>query len=166
MFSRMMQTLNATDNLYLTPAQQKDMLDYARSLPKRFAAARVIQDAEPTIIAATLERFGQKQPTLADLAGFGWDTATDDLTLALRAIVQGVLMSDPTMADAKVLTWLRQVLGHWDFSPEAIRQLFESLAETVADVLSPESISLVQPYFGAAIDVIEVSMSDAVGAQN
>jgi Phycobilisome protein len=155
MYSKMMKLINETDNLHLTPPQQKELLDFARALPNRFAALRQIEANEVHIVDAALDAFQQLQPTVGDLADAGWPTATDDLRLAIRLIIVGWLMDDAEYAEAKHLRTLRQQLEYLDLPADAPRDLFVALSEAVAPLVSPETHEMVAPAFRAAVDAFD-----------
>jgi hypothetical protein len=155
MYSRMMKLINETDNLHLTPPQQKELLDYAKSLPGRFAALRQIEANEVNIVDAALEAFQQMQPTVGDLTDAGWPNAGDDLRLAVRLILIGWMMDDADYAEAKHLRTLRSQLEYLDLPADAPRDLFVALAAAVPPMISPEASELVASAFQAAVDAFD-----------
>jgi hypothetical protein len=159
MYSRMMKLINETDNLHLSPPQQKELLDFAKALPGRFAALRQVEANELQIVDAALDAFQQLQPTVGDLADAGWPNAGDDLRLAVRLILIGWMMDDLEYAEAKHLRTLRQQLEYLDFPADAPRDLFVALAEAVPPLVSPETSELVAPAFQAAVDAFDSAVA-------
>jgi hypothetical protein len=151
MFSRMMKAINASDSLYLSPQQKRDVAEYAKSLPERFAAARAVEKAEGRIVDRALAALRAAHPDLADLAGAGWESAEDDLRLALRAVVQGVLMDDPDVAEATVLDHLRRTLGYLNLPDDAPRDVFAGLRAAAEAALPAEAFALLAPDLDRAV---------------
>ena len=139
MFSRMMQSVTRADGQHLAPRQRQDVQEYADSLPRRFVAARTVAAAEAGLVERAVRDFG-------DPADLGWDTAPDDLRLAVRAIVQGMLMDDPDVAEAKVLGHLRRTLGYLDVPADAVRGLFAALRDAARATLPPDAFAVLAPY--------------------
>jgi Phycobilisome protein len=151
MMSRMMKTVNATDNLYLTPAQQKEMLDYARSLPRRFAAVRTVEENEQQLVAGAFEVLEENQPHYGDFSEYGWDSAATDLRLVLRTLCQAVLVDDPDLVETKILEHLRKNLTYLDLPTEAVQGLFAGLVATAERLLPPDAYDMLAPQFGQLV---------------
>lgn len=145
MFSRMMQLVNQADSQYLSPPQQKDVLEYARSLPGRFKAARAVEAREAELAARALAAWEQAHPEMGSAADFGWPEAAADLRLVLRAAALGVLMDDPDYADARAGATLRRTLGFLDVSAGATDGVFAALADAARDGLPPAAADLIAP---------------------
>jgi hypothetical protein len=150
MFSRMMKLVNATDSLHLTPPQQKDVLDYAKSLPRRFAAARAVQAAETHLVEHALKAVQAAFPELGTPLDLGWDSADDDLRLCLRAITNEMLMDDTDSADAVVLAHVRRSLGYLGVPAAAVEELFAGLRDAAVNALKPDAFELLAPHFDRA----------------
>lgn len=151
MFSRLMKTVNATDNMYLTPAQQKDVLDYAKSLPRRFAAARAVQTAETPLVEQALKAFQAAFPELGTPLDLGWDSADDDLRLVLRALANEMLMDDTDSADGAVLAHLRRSLGYLGVPAGGVEELFAGLRDAAVNTLPPDAFAVLAPHFDRAV---------------
>lgn len=151
MFSRMMKLVNATDSLNLTPPQQKDVLDYARSLPRRFAAARAVQAAETQLVELALKAVQAAFPELGPPPDLGWDSADDDLRLALRAITAEMLMDDTDAAEGAALAHLRRALGFLGIPQPAVEELFAGLRDAAVNTLKPDAFELLAPHFDRAV---------------
>lgn len=151
MFSRMMKLVNATDSLYLTPPQQKDVLDYAKSLPRRFAAARAVQAAETPLVEQALKAFQAAFPELGTPLDLGWGSADDDLRLVLRALANEMLMDDTDSAEGAVLAHLRRSLGYLGVPAGAIEELFAGLRDAAVNTLKPDAFALLAPHFDRAV---------------
>ncbi|MGL4422409.1 MAG: hypothetical protein ACRCZF_17195 [Gemmataceae bacterium] len=162
MFSKMMRLVNTTDNLYLTPPQQKELLDYAKSMPRRFALARSVEDMEVRLIDTAFEKLQEYHPTIGDLADAGWDTSTNDLRYAIRALVNGMLMDDDQYADGTALMHLRTVLFYYDFPTGLGADLMASLRDACREALPPDAFELWDPYLQTAA---EAMAEPVVGAE-
>lgn len=143
MFSRMMQLVNRTDSVYLTPPQQKDVLDYAKSVPRRFAACRAVEAAEDALVAAAVAAVS---PPPAEL---GWATADADVRGLVRAVAVGMLIDDPGYAVARWADHLRKKLDFLD-APDAADAVFAALADAAAATLPPDATDALAPYLEAA----------------
>lgn len=146
MLSRMMRLINATDSLHLTPPQQREVLDYAKSLPARFQAARAVEELEPDIAARALAEWEQAHPELGPAAEFGWPEAAGDLGTVVRAAALGLLMDDPNYAEARAAATLRAALGFLDVPVGAVNDLFSTLTDAALETLPPAAADLYAPY--------------------
>ncbi|WP_439627330.1 hypothetical protein [Gemmata sp.] len=146
MSSRIVQTVNQADSQYLNPNQQKDVLDYARSLPARFTAARAVQEAEGEIASRVLKEWEQSHPELGPAADLGWPEAAADLRVVVRAAALGVLMDDPDYAEARAAGTLRRTLEFLDVPTGASNDLFALLAATAREALPAAAADLLVPH--------------------
>ncbi|MBL8794011.1 MAG: hypothetical protein JNM56_08900 [Planctomycetia bacterium] len=154
MYSRLMKTVNRTDNLYLTPEEQNELLDYARSLPRRFEAARLIEAREQTIVAQCYERLRDLYPQFEHYHKDGWDKGYRDTQLVLRYNVQAMLMDDPDIAVDKLFGWLRTLLAGLDLTPQLVRDTFTCLRDACAAQLPAEAQALLEPHLNRTIEVL------------
>jgi hypothetical protein len=149
MFSRMMQTVNRTDSQYLSPPQQKEVLEYAKGLPARFKAARAVEELEADIAAKALAEWEAAHPELGTAAEFGWPEAVADLRGVIRAAVLGLLMDDTDYAETRAALTLRRALGFLDVSAAAANDLFAVLADAAREALPPQHAEVYAPYLAA-----------------
>ncbi|MGL6076460.1 MAG: hypothetical protein ACRC8S_20085 [Fimbriiglobus sp.] len=147
MLSRMMQTINRSDNLYLSPKEQKEILQYARSIPGRFAAVRALQAEEVRIVSRALAALGESEYLAVSLEAQGWTSAVDDLKLILRTIALAVLTEDEQVLETRVLSHLRRKLRYLDFPHDATYSLFLSLISFTETQLAAEHCEIITPYF-------------------
>jgi Phycobilisome protein len=148
MLSQFLQTLNATDNGYLTAKDQKAVLAYARSIPDRFAAVRDLQSLEPNIIQQALTTIGEADYVAVNLEAWGWTDAQTDLKLILRTIAQALLCEDHQLLERRVLVHLRRKLRYLDFPQDMTYDLFMKLISYTEVHLEPSSCTWITPYFG------------------
>jgi deoxyribodipyrimidine photolyase-like uncharacterized protein len=151
MFSRMMQTVNKTDNCYPTPQEQKAYLDYAKSLPRRFAASRAVEDHEVKLVDAVLESLTNSQPNIGDFTEAGWVSAADDVRHAVRSLVTGMLMDDGNYADAVSHKHIRDLFSNLDFPANAAEDLFRALKTAIDDTLPPDVSETLAEYLESAV---------------
>lgn len=151
MFSQMMKTINATDNLYLNPQQQKEILDYARSLLQRFATIRSIQQHETAIVETTLKLVVEADTSMTDMDEWGWTSAEADLRLTLRAMSTGILMDDSEYAEHKSIHHLNQMFNLLDFPIDFAQLLFTNLKAAC-------EIHLPADYY----DIMAISLSQVI----
>jgi hypothetical protein len=147
MLSRMMQTINRSDNLYLSPREQKEVLRYAKSIPNRFAAVRALQAEEPRIVDRALAALGESEYLAVSLEAQGWTAASNDLKLILRTIALAVLTEDDQILETRVLSHLRRKLRYLNFPPDATYSLFLSLISFTETQLAAEHCEMITPYF-------------------
>jgi hypothetical protein len=146
MISRMMQLVNTTDSLYLTPAQQKEVLDYGRSMARRFEACRAVEAIEDDVVEAAKESFFEHHPNLADLPENGWDTFESDQRLALRTAVQAMLLDDTAFPEQKQFRSLRRTLGFLEITAAVQNDWFSSLRTALEARLKPDAADTLAPY--------------------
>jgi hypothetical protein len=148
-----MKLVNASDNLYLSPPQQKELLDYAKSLGRRFDAAKAVEANEVKLLDSTVVLLQDNHPEIGDVKDAGWDSHGADLSFALRSIVQGMLVDDDDHAGLVAVTSLARHLKHLDFSGDAVKGVFESLTAACEDTLPPDAFETLKPYLAEATAV-------------
>lgn len=146
MFSQMMRLINSTDSLYLNPAQQKQLLDYTRSLPKRFKAARAVEQKEDELCRDCVARLRARFPEFDGRHEAAWDKAHRDMQLVLRYNVQGMLMDDPDIATDKLLGWLRTLLASLGMTPQFLRETFTALRDSCRQGLPADVYEWLEPH--------------------
>jgi hypothetical protein len=144
--SRIVQTVNQADSQHLNPNQQKDVLDYARSMPTRFTAARAVQESEAEIAARVLNEWEQSHPELGSAADLGWPEAAADLRVVVRTAALAMLMDDPDHSEARAAGTLRRTLEFLDVPTGASNDLFALLAATAREVLPAAAADLLVPH--------------------
>lgn len=164
MYSRMMKLVNATDNLYLTPAEQQQVLEYTQSLPRRFAAARQVEAKETEIVEHAMVQLRRLYPTFEQFHRDGWDKGFRDAQLVLRYNVQGMLMDDPDLATDKLLGWLRTLLAGLDLTPRLVRDTFTALREACRAKLPADAYALLEPHLERTIEVLSDFPEPAMAA--
>ncbi|MBY0526793.1 MAG: hypothetical protein K2R98_25600 [Gemmataceae bacterium] len=152
--SRMMQLINESDNLYLSPQEQEQLLGYTRSLPKRFQAARAVEAKENDIVAAALALLRPRYPSFDSYHEHAWDKGHRDMQLVLRYTVQAMLMDDPQVAADKLLVWLRTLFMNLGLTPQFCKDTFTFLREACRKQLPAEANALLDPFLAHSIDVI------------
>lgn len=151
MISQIMRLVNSTDNLFLSPPQQKELLDYAKSLKRRFTVARLVEEAEPKILDAALLTVQNAHPEIGDWVENGWETHGTDLRFALRTIVRGMLVDDPEYAGQSAVQSLANELKFLEFPPTVARGLFEGLQTACSEILPLDASEILSPFFVQAI---------------
>jgi hypothetical protein len=121
MFSKMMELVNRTDSHPLTPPQQKDVLDYAKSLARRFHAARQIEQSEPKILDAAVRHIQESSPDLGDFVEAGWESSANDLRFVLRTVTQAMLLDDDRFAGDVAVGSLTKQFAYLDLPSDATR---------------------------------------------
>jgi hypothetical protein len=164
MYSRMMKLVNATDNLYLSAAEQQQLLDYTQSLPRRFAAARLVEAKEAEIVEQCHGQLRRLYPTFENFHAQGWDKSYRDTQLVLRYNVQAMLMDDPEVANDKLFGWLRTLLAGLDLTPRLVRDTFTALREACRAKLPAETFALLEPHLERTIDVLSDFPEPAMAA--
>jgi len=146
MISRMMQVVNTTDSLYLTPAQQKEVLDYGRSLQRRFAACRAVEAVEDDVVEAAKEAFFEQHPNLSDITENGWENFENDQRFALRTAIQSMLLDDLSFAEQKHFRSLRRIMSFLEIPAVVQNDWFSSLRTALESRVKSEVTDTLAPY--------------------
>ena len=149
--SRMMTAVNNADSLYLSTEEQRVLVEYAKSLPRRMLAARQVEQKEGEIADLTIAQLQDLYPNFESYHEGGWDRVRLDLTLVLRCLVQAMLMDDPDVAKDKVLSWLRSMFESLSFSPQFVADTYSTLLEATKQELPEEAFALLEPYLRDAL---------------
>ncbi|MBA4187534.1 MAG: hypothetical protein C0467_05890 [Planctomycetaceae bacterium] len=142
----MMQTVNSTDSVNMNSSHQKEVLDYAKSLPPRFKAARAVEEMEAEVATRTVKEWEQAHPELGAVADLGWPEAVADVRVVLRAAALGMLMDDTDYAETRSAITVRRALDFLDVPAGAVNDLFNVLANTARETLPPAAADLLYPY--------------------
>ncbi|MFO0937372.1 MAG: hypothetical protein U0798_12755 [Gemmataceae bacterium] len=160
----MMRLVNSTDSMYLTPPQQRELMDYAKSLRRRFDAARKVQQTESKILDDALASVQSAHPEIGDWSDAGWESHGKDLGFALRSVVRGMLVDDLEYAGATAVNSLVRELRMLEFPPNAVRGLFDGLKTACDTHLPPDSSELLAPYFAKVSSDVDMEFKTTTAA--
>jgi len=150
----MMQIINASDSLYLTPEEQKQLLEYAASLPGRLQAARAVEAKEDEIAGQCMALMQQRHPEFAAAHEHAWDQGHRDVQLVLRYNVQAMLMDDPDIAVDKLLRWLRTLLAGLGMPGSFLRDNFVCLKQACRAKLPADAFALLDAHLQQNITIM------------
>lgn len=164
MYSRVMKLLNESDGRYLTPAEQAVVLEYARSLPKRFQAARQVEGVEQDAIDQSLAALKRLYPKFADLHPQAWEKATRDMQLVGRFAVQGMLADDLELPADKLYKWMITMLRSVGLTPRFVRDCYQGLRDAYRAKLPADAYGLLEPHLSRAVRDLTAFQEPAVPA--
>ncbi|MBA4187535.1 MAG: hypothetical protein C0467_05895 [Planctomycetaceae bacterium] len=139
-------TLAACDGRYPTPDEERSILDWAASVPKRLQAANLIAQKETEIVREAIEQMKPRYSRFAPQHDRAWDKAARDMALVLRYTVQGMIVDDGDMPSAKVFVWVRSLLRGTGHTPQLIRDMYGAMIEATRRQLPADLIERVQPH--------------------
>lgn len=154
MYSSLMKTLNATDGRYLTPDEEKQVLGYAQTLPKRLELARIIEKHEREIVDGAVEKMRVAYPRFTQYHQLAWEKTFRDMQLVLRYNIQGLLMDDIEVGPEKLFYWLRTIVASFHITPQCMRDAYTFLREGVRKHVSADGFELLEPYLNRTIEVM------------
>jgi hypothetical protein len=156
MYSQIMNVLNGIDGRYPTAEEEKTVLGYAESLPRRLKAANTVQHIEQQLIQDSIEEMKRRYPRFVTLHDRGWEKSYRDMQLCLRYAVQGMVVEDMQMPRRKLFIWLGTIIKAMGMTPQFSRDSYEILSDECKKRLPAEAFNLLEPYLKQLI----VDMSD------
>lgn len=154
MYSRMMQTLNATDSRYPNAQEQEEIMGYLTSVPKRMQAMRQVEQKELEMVNQAVAEMKKRYPNFANLHDRAWDKAVRDMQLILRYNVQGMLMDDPEMASEKLFFWFRTIVASVGMTPKFMHDTYTLLRDACKQKLPADAFQLLEPHLERTIEVL------------
>jgi hypothetical protein len=164
MYSRLMKVINATDSLPISPDDQRQLLDYAKSLPKRFQVMRLVESREQDIAEAAIEQMQELYPNFEYYHENGWEKGVRDLGLVLRCNVQAMLMDDVEVNKDKLLSWFRTLNENLSLSPQFVRDCYTALLEACRGMLPADAFALLEPHLRLNVEYLSDFPEPAVVA--
>lgn len=152
MYSQLMRVINDTDGRLPTRDDERVVLEFAGSLPKRLETANFIQRHEQELIDRCLSRTRSQYPDLAEEFPAAWEKGTKDVRAVIRYAVQAMLMADPDVAADKMLRWLRAILSAVGLDQACVRDTFTNLRDAFRDMLPADGYALMEPYLTRTIE--------------
>jgi hypothetical protein len=149
-----LKVINNSDDRYLDPAEQSEILGYATSLPTRLDAMRQVERIEAELVRETIDQIRRRYPRFEMFHERGWEKGIRDAQLVLRQIVQSMLVDDSEVGEDKVYVWMRSILSSFNFTPAIIRETYTLMKESIQTKISREAYTLLEPHFDHAIETI------------
>jgi hypothetical protein len=153
-YSRLLKVINNSDDRYLDPAEQSEILGYATSLPNRLDAMRQIEGIEAEVVRETIDQIRRRYPRFEMFHERGWEKGIRDAQLVLRQVVQSMLLDDSEVGEDKTYIWNRTILASFNFTPAIIRETYTLMKETIEGRISREAFDLLEPHMNHAIETI------------
>jgi hypothetical protein len=143
-----------SESRYMTPQEQRAILDYTESLPRRFQAAALVQDKEEAIVASVVQQGKRRYANMERYHPKAWEKAARDLELILRYTAQAMVLDDPTFQADRLLYWFGTILHSFGFSPQFNRDTYTFLLNAVRGQLPPDAFGLLEPFLQKNIEVL------------
>jgi hypothetical protein len=132
------------ETAYLNKEALIQLHQYMKSLPQRIAIYRSLRDNEVKIMQIVADRLSQE---------FGQSHSESTIEqslcnglLVMRSLAMALLNSDVDAVEAKLLSWLREVMEI--HGTEAIdTALYKYLKQVLAKALNPQQMAIVEPLF-------------------
>ncbi len=153
-YSRLLKVINNSDDRYLDPTEQSEILGYATSLPSRVDAMRQVERVEAEAIREAVDQIRRRYPRFEMFHERGWEKTIRDSTLILRQIVQSMLVDDSEVGEDKLYVWIRTIFSSFNFTPAIIRETYVLLKESIQTRISREAFTLLEPHFNHAIEIM------------
>ncbi len=154
--SNLLEEIRKTDpGRYLTREEASSLSFEGPGMVARIKAAQAAQAMEDQIVEATV---------LATLKKFEYERKHDfakekcmrDVGYVYRYAVFSMLCEDRRILDDKLLLWMRTVLQAQGFPEgiESIKWCYTTLLLNVRKKLQPEHVTLLEPYFAGAVEIL------------
>jgi hypothetical protein len=150
MYSKMMQLVNRMDSLPLTPPQQKEIVDYAKSLTQRFEVARKVEQTEKLLLDSATKYLQDHVAELSDLKDAGWVSHDQDLQFILRTVTQAMLLDDDEFARKTAVDSLSREFTFLELPITAVNEVIAGLRQACDEHLPPSAADTLSRYFESA----------------
>lgn len=161
---RSVQILAECDNRYPTAEEEREIAEFARSVPKRLEVARLVEKAEQDAVRHCIDEVKKRYPGFSNHHDFAWGKAFRDVQLTLRTNVQAMLLGDMRLLDEKLLFWLKTILASFAFTPKFNRDTYTFLRDGLKQRLPADAFALIEPYLERNISVLSDFPEPAVPA--
>lgn len=152
MYSRIMRILNEIDGRYPTEEEEREILEYAESVPKRLQVAYLVQQREGECVAETVEEMKRRYSRFAPLHDRAWEKATRDMQLCLRYMTQAMLVDDLQMPVEKIYVWLGTIIKGLGMTTQFSRDAYTILRDRLRLRLPANCFPLLEPHFNKLIE--------------
>lgn len=152
------------DNRYPTPEEEQELVEFARSVPRRFEVARLVEKVEQEAVKHCIDETKKRYPNFAGHHEFAWAKAFRDVQLTVRTNVQAMLVGDMRLLDEKLLFWLKTILASFAFTPRFNRDTYTFLRDGFKSRLPADAYALLEPYLNRNIEILSDFPEPAVPA--
>jgi hypothetical protein len=149
-----MEIMRNSESRYLNSQEQREILEYTESLPRRFKAAAAVEQKEEAIVQTVIEQVKRRYTSFERFHPKAWDKAARDMQLTLRYTVQAMICDDPDFQCDRLLYWLGTIFHSFGFSPQFNRDTYTFLRDTVKTQVPAEAYSLLEPFLEKNIEVL------------
>lgn len=143
---QVMDILRAAEGRYLTSDEQAILIEHARGMEARLAAANDISRKEAKIVQQTVAEVMAAYPDMEKKYKGATQTCTRDVTLVLRYACQAMVRQDPHYLNDTLLTWMATMLKGVGLAPHLIEDTYKTLFLVASKELTPPVAKLLQPY--------------------
>lgn len=142
--------LKAAEGRYLSSDEAKALLDDARSLERRLAIMRAVEQREAVIVRQAIDKAFSRFPKFYQERPRAQEKCERDVALTLRYCALAMLTRDPEMLREKLLYWMKTILKSLEFD-EITRFTYESLDEAIKKNLPPADAEEMSRYVALCI---------------
>lgn len=136
---------SSAEGRYLALEEERQIIDYTRTLDARLATMRAVQAAETSIVEGCLNDIWSQHPDMQSAPPVVREKARRDMTLVLRYAALAMVRDDPKMLEERLLYWLATILNSFGLMP-VVDTGYRAMGRRVEAVLRPEQGALISPY--------------------
>jgi len=152
--------LDSTDGKLPSDIESEQILGYAEALVARLDLHRVIEQAEPTILADAVDILRKRFPEMDGEHGLAaFDQSRRDLGLVLRYATFAMVMRDPDFIHDKLAVWFRTIMFALS-NPKRVRESLVALEESVTRNLPAMSARELVPYIQVVSKEFQVALGE------
>ena len=157
MYSDIEQFLYEAEDHYLQPQEMSEFKASLDSLAQRLEIYELLRDREILIFQAVAERLQNSLPQESDER---LEKALKHWLTVMRYCAMAVLLNKPEFLQRRLLEWLTDMVQAHHM--EAVEtQLCQFLQTRLAEELSPEQLTIVQPFIDQAQNTLLASSPQA-----
>jgi hypothetical protein len=154
----------AADGRYFTADEQRQIREYAESLPARLAAMHNLEQIEEAALRSAIEELQEHFPNFSRYHDQAWARHFRDLQLVVRAAAVAMVLDDPQEMDDQLLFWLRTMFAANNYTPAFVRESLVRLGVAVRNRLEADATHWVMPYLDRAVQVLSEFPEPATAA--
>lgn len=146
LYSLPIKTLAACDGRYPSAEEERVVLDWAASVPKRLQAANLLAQKEAQIVREAIEQVKPRYPRFAPQHDRAWEKAARDMSLALRYAIHGMVLGDADAPNEKVFVWLCTIVRGTGHTPQLFRDVYGAVVAAAGRHLPPDLFDRARPH--------------------
>lgn len=140
---------------YLNAEELSVLSQYVSSIPERMKVYRQLRDQEVALLQPIADALQQQMPEAPEAT---LEQSIRNGLLTLRYVAMAMLMDDEGFVEERLRGWLPEIVKAYN-TQATDQKFFELLNQRLAQMLSPQQMSLLKPGLGKALTLLKNSQA-------